>query len=397
MKSGPSIKDRMQNSTGIRLYLILALLSLLSVLGLDYLAAHRGEKAYFFSAREPRAEPPSAARPFLAESVRLFLDASGLPPGSVRELQDEDGSPLFIVQLSAENYAGLEPLLEEALRDNQAVFDKDKKEIEGWTTYSWRIARDEKDRLALAFSFPRPTPSAEKKPREPVPAAPAERLVAIIIDDMGNSLETLKEICNLGQPITISVLPQSDYAEETARIAHENGLEVMLHLPGESLNHQEGNDSTPGLIRSGMSPEEIQALVEESIARVPHIQGVNNHMGSKITQEEAVMRPILETLKRRDLFFVDSRTTADSIAFDLAREMGLRCACRHIFLDASVGVDYSKRQMSGLIRLSQRTGRAVGIAHPFPETLQALRESLPLLAGHKVKPVFISEIIRRGN
>jgi hypothetical protein len=76
--------------------------------------------------------------------------------------------------------------------------------------------------------------------------------------------------------------------------------------------------------------------------------------------------------------------------------MGLRCACRHIFLDASVGVEFSKQQMSGLVRLSRRTGQAIGIGHPFPETLRALRESLPLLAGHKVKPVFISEIIRRG-
>lgn len=397
MKSGPSIKDRLQSPRGIRLYLVLALLTLLSVLGLDYLAAHRGEKAYIFSARAIRIEAPPAARPLLGESVRLFFDAAGLPPGSVRQLRDEDGSPLFIVQLTAESYAGLEPRLEEALRDHQAVIDKDRQEFEGWTSYFWRIARDEKDRLALAFSFPQPTPAAEKMPREPVPAAPAESLVAIIIDDMGNSLEALEEICNLGQPITISVLPQSDHAEETARIAHENGLEVMLHLPGESLNHQEGNDSTPGLIRSGMSREEIQTLVEDSIVRVPYIRGVNNHMGSKITQEEAVMRPILETLKRRGLFFLDSRTTADSIAFDLARKMGLRCASRHVFLDASVGVDYSKRQMSGLIRLSQRTGQAIGIAHPFPETLQALRESLPLLAGHKVKPVFVSEIIRRGD
>ncbi|MGB7297012.1 MAG: divergent polysaccharide deacetylase family protein [Candidatus Aminicenantales bacterium] len=392
MKPGPNIKDGKQNSRGVQLYLVLAFLSLLSVLGLDYLAARRGEKAYFFSSRVLPAESP-AARPLLAGSVRRFLDASGLPPESVQELRDEDGSPLFVIQLTAESYDGLEPRLEEELRDRKAVFDKDKKDFEGWTSHSWRIVRDEGDKLGLVFSFPRPLPAAEKMPRE---AAPADRLVAIIIDDMGNSLEALEEICNLGQPITISVLPQSAYAEETARIAHENGLEVMLHLPGESLNHHEGNDSTAGLIRSGMSREDIQALVEDSIARVPHIQGVNNHMGSKITQEEAVMRPILETLKRRDLFFLDSRTTANSIAFDLARKMGLRCAYRNIFLDASVGVEFSKRQMSGLIRLSQRTGQAIGIAHPFPETLQALRDSLPLLADHKVKPVFISEIIRRG-
>ena len=392
MKSGPNIKDGKQSSRGTRLYLVLAFFAILSVLGLDYSAAQRGEKAYFFSSRVFPAETP-AARPLLAESMRRFLKGSGLPPESVQELRDEDGHPLFTIQVTPEGYVGLEPRLEEEIKDRNAVSEKDKKEFEGWTSHSWRVARDKKDKVTLVFSFFRPLAVAEKKPEK---AESAEWLVAIIIDDMGNDLEALEEICSLGQPITISVLPQSVYAEETARIAHEKGLEVMLHLPGESLNHQEDNDSTAGLIRSGMSPEDIQALVEDSIARVPHIQGVNNHMGSKITQEEAVMRPILETLKQRDLFFLDSRTTADSIAFDLARKMGLRCACRHIFLDASVGVEFSKQQMSGLVRLSRRTGQAIGIGHPFPETLRALRESLPLLAGHKVKPVFISEIIRRG-
>jgi len=394
MKLVPNVKDRRPDPHTGRLFLVLTLLALLSILGLDYQASRRGEKAYLFASRAPRTEI-LLARPLLADSIRRFLGASGIPPESVRELREEDGSPLFVIHLTPESYTGLEPRLEEELRDKKAVFDREKKEFEGWTSHSWRIAGEEEDKLSLVFSSPRPLAAAEKKPRETVPPLRAERLVAIIIDDMGNSLEDLEEICGFSQPITISVLPLSPYAEETARVAHENGLEVMLHLPGESLNHQEGNDSTAGLIRSGMSWEDIQALVEESIARVPFIQGVNNHMGSKITQEEAVMRPILETLQRHDLFFLDSRTTADSIAFDLARKMGLRSANRNVFLDSSVGVEFSKKKLIELIRLSQKTGQAIGIGHPFPETLQALREGLPLLAGYDVKPVFVSEIIRR--
>jgi polysaccharide deacetylase 2 family uncharacterized protein YibQ len=212
---------------------------------------------------------------------------------------------------------------------------------------------------------------------------------------MGLSLEALKELCDLGQPITISILPYSPYAEETARIAQENGLEVMLHLPGESLNHEEGNNSTPGLIKSGMSEEEIRSQVEDSLSRVPFARGINNHMGSKITQEEPVMRPILDLLKSRGLYFIDSRTTADTIAFDLAHKMGLRAAYRNIFLDSSVGVDYSKEQIIKLFRLSQKTGRAIAIGHPFPETLQALRENIHLLKAYRVKPVLASEIIPR--
>jgi polysaccharide deacetylase 2 family uncharacterized protein YibQ len=116
-------------------------------------------------------------------------------------------------------------------------------------------------------------------------------------------------------------------------------------------------------------------------------------MGSKITQEEPVMRPILEVLKSRDLFFLDSRTTADTIAFNLAREMGLRAGFRNVFLDSTVGVDYSKKKIIELFRLAQRTGRAIGIGHPFPETLRALKDNISLAKKFKVKPVFVSEII----
>ncbi len=388
MKFGQNIEDRQQSPPGRRFYPLLILLSLLSILGLDYLAARRGDRAFFF--------PPRAVRPLLAESIRLFLYASGVSPDSVQEFQDKDGCPLIIIQLTPERYAGLEPKLEEELKDSNAVFDREQKEYEAWTSYSWRITREEEGPLSLLFSAPRTLPAAEKKPTEVIPTPPAGNLVAIIIDDMGNSLEALEEISDMQLPITISVLPLSAYAEETARMAYERGMEVMLHLPGESINNQEGNNYTAGLIRAGMSRMNIQEIVEASILRVPYIQGVNNHMGSKITQEESVMRPILETLKRHNLFFLDSRTTAASIAFDLARKMGLPSAYRNMFLDTTVGVEFTKQKIADLIRLSERTGRAIGIGHPFPETLQALSESLPFFAGRNVKAVFVSDIVRRA-
>ncbi|MBP1767241.1 MAG: hypothetical protein H6P98_1356, partial [Candidatus Aminicenantes bacterium] len=173
----------------------------------------------------------------------------------------------------------------------------------------------------------------------------------------------------------------------------QNGLEVMMHLPGESLNHEEGNSQTPGLIRSGMGKEDVISLVEEGLSRVPYAEGVNNHMGSKITQEEPVMRPILDLIKSRGLYFLDSRTTSESIAFDLARKMGLRAAYRNIFLDSTVGTDFSKQKIIDLLLLSQREGTAIAIGHPFPETLRALRENLRLLKEYGVKPVFASAII----
>jgi hypothetical protein len=298
-----------------------------------------------------------------------------------------------VVRLPREDYPPLERRLERELRNKRASVQKEKGYEEELTSYSWRITGEKKEYLTIVFALLE-APKEEAARKEAVPPAPSGR-IAIIIDDMGTSLEALKDVCDLGQPITVSILPHSLYAEEAARVAHQNGLEVMLHLPGESLNHEEGNSQTPGLIRSGMGEEDILSLVEEGLSRVPYAEGVNNHMGSKITQEEPVMRPILDLLKSRGLYFLDSRTTAESIAFDLARKMGLRAGRRNIFLDSTVGTEFSKRKIIDLFVLAQREGTAIAIGHPFPETLQALRESLPLLKKYRVTPVFASEIITK--
>ena len=386
----PTAKKRIVDPYPRRLYLIFSLLALVSALGLDYAAARRGEKAYLFASRPPQGEAAVAAVP-LADSMRRFLGASGLPPEAVEESEDADGNLLLTARLPAKDYEPLASRLDKKLRNLGISAEKEKSEEEGISSYSWRMTGPQREALVLVFSLLKP-PEEEMAGEEAAPARP-ENQVAIIIDDMGDSLEVLQEISDLGQPLTVSILPLSLYAVETARMAHENGLHVMLHLPGESLNHQEGNSLTAGLIKSGMSEEDVRSLVEASLSRIPYVEGVNNHMGSKITQEEPVMRPILDILKSRDLFFLDSRTTADSIAFNLARNMGLRAGFRNVFLDSTVGVDFSRKQIIELFRLAQKTGRAIGIGHPFPETLRALKDNLGLAKKYRVKLVFVSDII----
>jgi len=371
-----------------RLYLSFILLALVASLGLDLISARKGEKAVVFGFAAPKAvtfRAPSA----WTQAVLGRLEEAGVSAGEVERLQDEAGAPSLSVGLTQDAYDKIRPEIQNELqRAGVSILIKEREEADR-LIYSWLLEGKEKERLSLIFSCPRPQP---EKSEEPPPPPPGDA-VAIIIDDMGNSLDVLQELIDLKTPLTISVLPFSAYAEETARLAHENGLEVMLHLAGESLNNQEDYAGIEGMIRSGMKENEIRALVEESLTKVPYVKGVNNHMGSKITQEEAVMRPILDVLKERNLFFIDSRTSGQSIAFDLARQMGMRTTSRNIFLDSTVGVDFSKKKMTDLFRLSQKNGSAVAIAHPFPETLQALRENIHLLQEYNIRPVFASRII----
>lgn len=376
-----------ENHSTARLYLTFALIAFFSCLGLDFLAGRKGENSYFFSFLAPKKEAYETLAS-LTQIVHRFLGESGLPAEAIQEGKDDAGTPQIKVSLPQDVYTKLEPQLENILKEKGIPLRKKEKKDKEKISFSWLLRGENGQRLALLFSFPRLV--LEKKEEAPLLA---ENKVAIIIDDMGNSLEALQEICDLKKPLTISILPLSTYPLETAQMAHENGLEVMLHLPGESLNHQEGIDEMNGIIRSGMNEKEIRAIVGDSLDKVPYAEGVNNHMGSKITQEEAVMRPILDFLKGKNLYFLDSRTTADSIAYDLAKKMGLRSAYRNIFLDSPTGVNFTKQKIIDLCRLSQRTGKAIAIGHPFPETLEALKENIRLLEKYKVKPVLVSQIV----
>src|SRR4030042_5706924 len=199
MRSNPIAKNRKPSPYPERLYLIFALLALFATLGLDYAAARRGEKAYFFSFPTARKEAAVAPVP-LADSVRRFLGTSGIPQESVEELEDTDGTPRIVVYLPLNGYEALEPRLDKVLRAKGASVDKEQKDEEGLTSYTWRIAGPPEESLSLVFSLL--GPAAEAKQKEEVPPSPPENRVAIIIDDMGTSLEALQEVCALGQPAT---------------------------------------------------------------------------------------------------------------------------------------------------------------------------------------------------
>ncbi|OGD19790.1 MAG: hypothetical protein A2W03_17470 [Candidatus Aminicenantes bacterium RBG_16_63_16] len=377
-----------------RLYLALAALAVFSCLGLDFLAARRGDQAYLFPRREA-GEARRPAPPSLAELAGRVFTEAGLAGRDVRSGLDQGGQPRYSIELAEEDYFKLAPRLRSIFQENEAGAQVDAGASEGRTTYSWHVQRGDREKLTLLFSClpPRRPEAGQPSAPSPPPPPPSAKIAAIIIDDMGNSLEALQELFDLGIPLTISVLPQSPYALETAQAAHDRQLEVMLHLPGESLNHQEEEAPLSAIIRSDMGPDEIRALVVDSLNRVPFVSGVNNHMGSKITQDRATMTPILDVLKERRLFFIDSVTGNRSIAYDQARKMGLRSAYRHVFLDSEVGADYSRKRLVELFKLAKKKGRAVAIGHPFPETLQALRDSLSLSRRYGVQLVLASQVV----
>jgi polysaccharide deacetylase 2 family uncharacterized protein YibQ len=388
---------------------VLAATAVVSFLLLDYISLRKGEPSYVFAARKkapaavPAEKPAPKPRDKPAEKpvTRTFeevlaasLAAAGVSEDAVLLLKGPKGRPLFEVEIPAELYASVEPVLDKALKDGaMRVLGKKRTPGEDKTEILWAVSRKAKEDAGISFILPAEPPAfvAEKEP----PAKKAFRgQVALIMDDMGNSLETLDELIALRRPVTVSVLPYGTYADETARAAHENGLEVLLHLPLESVNNHEAMANTEGMILAGMAEPDIVRSFESSYARVPFTAGTNNHMGSRFTAERDLMRAILRPLRMKGLFFVDSRTTSKTVALDEARRMGIPSIERDVFLDADADRGRIRGRLIELFQKARKKGHAVGICHPFPETLAVLKSSFFLLDSYGLEAVPVSRLVR---
>ncbi len=368
--------------------ILLTLLVIFSATGLDYIAWKKGEKSFLFSAWT-KTEKARLSQESLEQIVLKSLASLGVSAEAIQHYRDKKGEWHIMVDLPLKKYWEAEFLLQKEFKETDlAVLEKEEQQGEEKNYYLWQMEGRQKQRITLLFSCQKEkikeAPSLEKK---------AKNKVAIIVDDMGQSLKAINDICSLKKPLTISILPFSPLAREVARIADQNNLEVMLHLPLESVNSQEGHD-TEGMIRSEMSEEEIINTVRADLEQIPHIVGVNNHMGSKITADEKIVRIILECLKEKNLYFIDSRTTSRSKAYKVAQRLQIRSGYRHIFLD---GENEEPRVIRGrlieLFRVAQKRGEAIGICHPNEETLEVLRENLHLADKYNLEIVSASRVV----
>lgn len=216
--------------------------------------------------------------------------------------------------------------------------------------------------------------------------------VAIIFDDAGASLEQLDAIIALGRPVTIAVLPGLRFSREVARRAAEAGLEVLLHLPVEPENGDVAMG--PGGITTGMSDVQIAETVLGDLAQVPGAIGINNHMGSRGTADERVMRAVLGVAQAKGLIFVDSVTTSRSVGARLAGEMRVKAASRAVFLDNENEAAAIRAQLRRLITLAGSRGEVVAIGHAQRLTAQVLQEMLAEFDRAGVELVPISALTR---
>lgn len=276
--------------------------------------------------------------------------------------------------------------------------------VQQWFTPPLAEQKEQKSPVTVAPKIP-----AEKKaslPAEeyhnvppPTRRAGQERLspeqgprVAIIVDDLGADLAMMQDLLDLQLNLTAAVLPNVPHARAVAELAHADGREVILHVPMEPRDYPAVDPGEQALMVD-LSTAEVQDRLRNYLQTVPWVVGANNHMGSRFTESREGMRGVLQLLKEQGLFFVDSRTTAASVAIAEAEGMAIAHAERDLFLDNDINEEAIRRQIRKLISIAKEEGSAIGICHPHLETYTALKKEAPSFAAAGVKLVSVSTLL----
>jgi polysaccharide deacetylase 2 family uncharacterized protein YibQ len=216
--------------------------------------------------------------------------------------------------------------------------------------------------------------------------------IAIVIDDMGYDLDLATAFMDLDLPLSLSVLPLAPRTADIVYEANRRGTELLLHLPMEPKDYPD-LDPGPGTVLTNMDERGIRKTINNDIDQIPGIRGVNHHMGSRFTERPDKMKIVLRELKRRNLFYLDSRTTNLTVAYDLAKDMGVPAAKKDVFLDNDLSSKSIRFEMERLLGIARYSGIAIGIGHPHKETLDILKDYEGILRT-EFKVVPVSELVK---
>lgn len=214
--------------------------------------------------------------------------------------------------------------------------------------------------------------------------------LAIIIDDIGYNATQGRLLTEMPFPLTLAVLPFTPHGKELAELGHQQQKEIMLHAP---MSNEQHLALGPGGLISGVTQDKLIQILDNNLQNIPHVKGVNNHMGSQLTQDAITMGWVMEYLNKRQLYFIDSRTTAKTQALNQAKAIGLPSRKRDVFLDNQTDRAHITQQLNLAIQYAKERGSAVAIGHPYPATVRVLKNAKTLAEQHGVELVLVSALL----
>jgi hypothetical protein len=248
------------------------------------------------------------------------------------------------------------------------------------------------ERARSAAPTPAALPRGNPGPETAAPPPGAPR-VAVIVDDLGSRRDVFDVLREIRRPLTVAVMPARPLSATIARDAARAGMEVLLDLPMEPYRYPE-LDPGPGALLMSMPPAEIQTVVGAHLEAVAPAVGVMNRMGSRLTEDRARMRALLEVLAARRLFLVDAYTSSQSVAFDEARDAGVRAARRQILVDHTRGEVGDRARWDEVAGWAERRGQVIVVAHGHLLTVRLLKEYVPRWEARGLRLVPVSQLAR---
>ena len=219
--------------------------------------------------------------------------------------------------------------------------------------------------------------------------------ISIIIDDLGYKQKEDILALSLPGPIAYAILPHAPYTKKIAEIASQNGKEILLHQPMQALENNELLG--PGALTLNMTHKEFVKTLETNISVISNIIGINNHMGSLLTRHPGHMQWLMNVLKKNEYIYVDSLTSTNSVAGEIAKKNKIPFLKRDIFLDNNTDLEYITKKFFELITLAKKEGTALAIAHPHSNTIKILSEFLQDIDAYGVKLIGIKSLIKIRN
>jgi len=218
--------------------------------------------------------------------------------------------------------------------------------------------------------------------------------IAIIMDDVGYDLKQVRRVLALPFPVALSIMPDAPHARESAEMANSNGRIVMLHMPMQPVSQLSSAKTSEGFLRADMRRPEVRRLISGALGKVPYVSGINNHMGSLLTSMAMPMRWVMEICRQQGLFFVDSRTSKETVAAEQARLAGIGWGERRVFLDHNPDPEDLETAWKLAKRYLARDGYCIVILHPHAETLDFLEHRISEFDKRQI--VSVTDLLHQG-
>ncbi len=361
------------------------LIALFLIFLLEYIEYNHSGNSYLFTKLLGNKKPETYAFKF----NRNLFELLGKGDYLFDYYKDIKGNFHFKIDVSKKRFKELDKKIKYIAKNNGfKLIPVEVKREKQKTTYLFKTVHNN-----LSYHYLLLTKTEKKSVARKITIKKTGPRIAFLIDDLGaHSLGAL-ELKKLGIPVTASVLPFSPRGFEEAKWIHEYGLEELIHLPMQPKKDQFNGHTLKNTIMIDSDEKYIEELISRAEKLVPFAKGINNHQGSLVTSNRKIMIKILSVVKSKRMFFIDSKTDFDSVAFSIAKKIGVKTAKRDVFLDHIQNYDHSVYQIKRLIKIAKKNGTAIAIGHPFRSTLNAIRDMIPFIKSQKVNIVFVKELL----